>query len=114
MLITEADPVSLTVNVSGSGSVSRDPMGPYLYGDVVQLTAEPSDGWHFTSWSGDLSGSENPKDITLNGSKTVTANFAENTPDCFALTLTHSGQGSNPSASPTNSTGCPANQYVAR
>jgi len=108
----ERDSVTLTVNVSGNGSVSRDNNGPYLYGDVVQLTANPTSGWHFENWSGDMTGSENPKNITLNGNKTVTANFAENTPNCFALTLIHSGQGNNPVASPTNSTGCPSGQYV--
>jgi len=34
-------------------------------------------------------------------------------PTCYALTLGHTGQGSDPVASPTNSTGCPADQYLA-
>ncbi|HEX8919156.1 MAG TPA: hypothetical protein VF898_11690, partial [Chloroflexota bacterium] len=34
-------------------------------------------------------------------------------PPCYALTLTHTGQGSDPTASPANSAGCPAGQYVA-
>jgi uncharacterized repeat protein (TIGR01451 family)/uncharacterized repeat protein (TIGR02543 family) len=32
---------------------------------------------------------------------------------CYALTLTHTGTGSNPVASPTNSTGCPSGQYLS-
>jgi uncharacterized repeat protein (TIGR02543 family) len=32
---------------------------------------------------------------------------------CYALTLDHTGQGSDPVASPTSSTGCDAGQYVA-
>ncbi len=35
------------------------------------------------------------------------------TPTCYTLTRTHSGDGSNPTADPSNSTGCPANQYTA-
>ena len=34
-------------------------------------------------------------------------------PTCYALTLGHTGQGTTPTASPTNSTGCSAGQYVA-
>ena len=34
-------------------------------------------------------------------------------PTCYALTLTYTGNGSNPTASPTNSTGCSAGQYVS-
>ena len=35
------------------------------------------------------------------------------TPACYALTLSHTGQGSDPVASPANSPGCAAGQYVA-
>lgn len=34
-------------------------------------------------------------------------------PDCYALTLTHTGQGANPAATPAKSAGCDAGQYVA-
>ena len=34
-------------------------------------------------------------------------------PTCYALTVAHMGQGSNPTASPANSTGCPVGQYAA-
>ncbi|MBI5840908.1 MAG: S-layer homology domain-containing protein [Chloroflexi bacterium] len=34
-------------------------------------------------------------------------------PTCYALTLSHTGQGSNPVASPTNSTDCAVGQYIA-
>jgi hypothetical protein len=39
--------------------------------------------------------------------------FGAAAPTCYALTLGHTGQGSNPVASPTNSSGCPAGQYLA-
>jgi hypothetical protein len=32
---------------------------------------------------------------------------------CYALTLSHTGNGTTPTASPTNSTGCPTGQYVS-
>ena len=46
---------------------------------TVQLTAIPATGYHFTSWSGDLTGSTNPANVTMDRNKTITANFAINT-----------------------------------
>jgi len=34
-------------------------------------------------------------------------------PPCYTLTLTHSGDGGNPTANPTNSSGCGAGHYIA-
>ena len=51
----------------------------YTHGETVTLQATPNTGYHFTSWSGDLSGSTNPATITMDGNKTVTAGFAINT-----------------------------------
>ena len=48
------------------------------------MTATPVAGWSFSGWSGDLTGSVNPVTITLNGNKTVTATFTQNT---YSLTV---------------------------
>ena len=74
---------TLTITPVGSGSVSRNNPGPYHYGDVVQLTAVPNGSWSFHSWTGDLTGSANPASITINGNKSVTAQFTE-----YTLTVT--------------------------
>jgi len=105
----------LTVNTAGDGSVDVDPdEATYLYGDVVELTATADPGWTFAGWSGDLSGTDNPANLVMDGNKTVTATFTAVAPvTCYALTLTHTGQGSDPVASPANSEGCAAGQYVA-
>jgi len=72
------DEYILTANASGSGAVGKDPdQATYHYGDQVQLTAEPSLGWTFSGWSGDLSGSDNPASLTIDGDKGVTASFSE-------------------------------------
>ncbi len=70
---------TLTTNVepSGGGSVTADPHNPYHYNDIVELTAVPNDGWSFDGWSGDLTGSDNPQSITMDGNKGVTATFTE-------------------------------------
>jgi hypothetical protein len=68
---------TLTVNVypEGSGTITINNTGPYHYGDTVLLEAVPADGWYFACWSGDLTGSANPATITVDGNKTITANF---------------------------------------
>jgi len=69
---------TLTVNTVGSGSVAKNPdQATYDFNDVVTLTASADDGWSFVSWSGDLSGSQNPKTITMTGNMVVTATFAD-------------------------------------
>ncbi|PKO13234.1 MAG: hypothetical protein CVU39_20260 [Chloroflexi bacterium HGW-Chloroflexi-10] len=108
------DEYTLSITTSGSGSVTKDPaQSTYHYNDAVTLTAVPENGWQFSAWSDGLSGSTNPAVITMNGNKSVTATFTAIPPTCYALTLSHTGSGSNPSASPANSTGCSAGQYVA-
>ena len=72
---------TLTVNTTGSGTVSKSPdQATYHYGDVVTLTAVPAGGNTFDSWSGDLSGTANPATITISGNNTVNATFAEQYP----------------------------------
>ena len=69
----------LTVNISGQGSVEKQPdKARYLPEEVVNLTATPETGWRFLNWRGSLTGNTNPASITMNNDKTVTANFAIN------------------------------------
>ncbi|UCG68474.1 MAG: hypothetical protein JSV09_11760, partial [Thermoplasmata archaeon] len=82
----------LTVNTVGSGSVALVPDQPtYIYDDEVQLTATADPGWTFTGWSGDLTGSVNPDNVTMDGDKTVTATFTQ---DEYILTVNTVGSGS--------------------
>ncbi len=72
------DSYALTVNIVGAGAVGRNPDQPaYAYGSAVQLTATPSAGWAFSSWSGDTSGAANPITLTITGARGVTASFAD-------------------------------------
>jgi uncharacterized repeat protein (TIGR02543 family) len=76
---------TLTVNVSPSsgGDVEVDDATPYAYpatytfacGASVSLEAFPAAGHDFASWSGDLSGWQNPTSITMDSDKEVTAHF---------------------------------------
>jgi hypothetical protein len=67
---------TLTVDIVGQGTVALNPPGgTYPAGTSVQLSASAAAGWHFDAWSGDLSGSTNPADVTMTDNLTVTAVF---------------------------------------
>jgi uncharacterized repeat protein (TIGR02543 family) len=73
---TFVEQYSITVNINGGGTVTKSPdKAFYDLNDVVQLTATPATGWAFTGWSGALSGTVNPQNLTMDANKTVTANF---------------------------------------
>lgn len=83
---------TLTVNVAGSGSVTKNPgLTTYPCSTIIALTAIPDSGWSFSHWSDDLSGSKNPETITANNDKTVTAHFTQNQ---YTLTINIVGSGS--------------------
>ena len=68
--------VTLTTSAA-NGSISLNPPGGiYTTGTVVTVTALPNAAYAFTNWSGDLTGSVNPTNITMTGNQSVTANFA--------------------------------------
>lgn len=90
---------NLTVNTTGEGSVSPAG-GSFSRGAIVQLTAEPEDGWRFTGWSGGMNSTANPLTITMDGSKLLIAQF-EQIPLKYSLTVLASGQGE---VSPTSGT----------
>jgi len=75
---TPAGPFTLTVNITGTGTVTLNPIGgTYEAGTVLTLTATPDSNYTFTGWSGDLSGSTNPTTITMDSNKTVSVSFIE-------------------------------------
>ncbi len=93
-----ADPFTLSVSVTGSGTVSKDPdLTAYDPGTHVDLTANPDPSWMFANWSGDLSGSANPVTLTMNADKTVMANFAATTYQLTVLTDGTTGSAVSPS-----------------
>jgi uncharacterized repeat protein (TIGR02543 family) len=68
--------LTVTISPSGSGSVTKSPDKPtYVYGEEVTLTATANPDYSFSSWSGSVTGTTNPVSLTINGNKTVTANF---------------------------------------
>jgi len=87
---------ALTTTIEGEGTVSEKIIKAgaatdYNSGTVVELTATPKDGWEFKEWSGDLTGSDNPKEITIDKAKTVKAVFVKKIQ--YALTIEIQGEG---------------------
>ena len=74
--------------IAQNGSIAKLPdKATYDPGDIVQLTAEPNAGWSFVDWSGNLSGNQNPENITMDANKIVIANFktANNAPKLLPI-----------------------------
>lgn len=69
---------ALTVVENGRGHVTVNPYSNiYTTGQTVTLTPLPDAGQSFTGWTGDASGTASPLVVTMNQSKTITANFTK-------------------------------------
>jgi len=66
----------LTLHVDGLGFVTITPeKTAYTQGENVTLTATPGEGYEFQGWSGDLTGTDNPTNITMSKNMNITAHF---------------------------------------
>jgi hypothetical protein len=76
-----ADTYELTISSASGGSVATPGEGTFTYsaGTPVPLVATPDDGYHFQSWTGDITYIANPNGasttITMNGNYAIVANF---------------------------------------
>ncbi|MFA4837722.1 MAG: InlB B-repeat-containing protein, partial [Dehalococcoidia bacterium] len=78
-IVATATQYTLTTHVdpASTGEVTLNPPGgTYDAGTPVELTANATNGYIFSHWSGALTGNTNPATITMDGNKDVTANFA--------------------------------------
>jgi len=85
----------LTIKIEGEGEVKQEVIKQgmardYNSGTIVKLTAEPDGEWLFVRWRGDLTGNENPTQITIDGPKTVVAEFEKKK---YPLTIEIVGEG---------------------
>jgi len=99
------DPSATPANSAGCAA------GQYTVGEVIALHATPNTGYAASSWSGTTSDSSTANDNTLsmppnNSTVSVTYTLA-----CYNLSLTHTGSGSDPVATPTQSVGCSTGRY---
>jgi hypothetical protein len=100
----------LTLTTAGSGDVTPDDSGIpgfpgyYTADTTVQLTASPDTGWGFKDWSGDLTSTNNPENITMNADKDVTATFEGLADYDLLVTILGSGTVSLTQLDPPNGT----------
>jgi hypothetical protein len=89
---------NLTTDSTTHGSVTTPGEGTSSYdcGTVVDLVAEPEEGYRFVDWTGDIATIADDKDatttITMNDNYSVTANFGQMTPQ-FDLTISSTAGG---------------------
>jgi len=61
----------------GAGKVSAAPFNRLAPANTkTTLTAKPEPGNRFVRWEGDLTGTDNPTEISMDASKRITAVFA--------------------------------------
>lgn len=94
LLITITNNLSITANftkksypiitsIQGNGQIEKSIISSaktnteYTIGSVVSLSAIAANQWRFTEWTGDISSTDNPLELTVNSTKTITANFEE-------------------------------------
>jgi len=79
-----------TLNTTAvNGTVAKSPdKASYNSGETVTLQATPNTGYDFANWSGDASGTNSSVTITMNSTKSVTANFAVHTPTTYTMSIT--------------------------
>jgi len=68
----------VTITTEGEGTVTESIVSqPTLYdsGTIIELEANPSEGWEFVEWKGDLNSIENPTQLNVSGSTDITAVF---------------------------------------
>ena len=81
----------VSLSLTGPGTLTLDPPGgSYPAGTVVSVSATPDDGAVFGGFGGDLSGTDSPQLLTVDGDKSVSASFG---PASYTLSVTSSGSG---------------------
>jgi hypothetical protein len=96
----------LAISSTGGGEVATPGEGTSYYeeGTVVDLVAQPYEGYHFVNWSGDVDAIANVNapstTITMNDNYSIRANFEEGPVPYYTLTISIPGRGG--STNPTD------------
>lgn len=92
---------TLTVNAGTGGTVSKNPdKSIFSKGDTVRLTATPNSRCSFKGWSGAASGSDLSVKITMDASKTVSAQFESIPENMRTVTVNATGGSGSVTISP--------------
>ena len=84
----------LTINIEGEGTVDERVIQAkttdYPHDTVVELTANPAEGWEFIEWSGDVNSVDDVIEIDIEGDTNVTVTFERMD---YPLSITIEGEG---------------------
>nr|WP_245212727.1 filamin/ABP280 repeat domain-containing protein [Rhodohalobacter sp. SW132] len=93
----------LEIEIEGAGSITEEIIARADTSEVsdslavpattVRLTAVPDDGWYFSRWEGDLTGSDNPETIFVDSEKRVSVIFEEGEPGDYIIDIDIEGNG---------------------
>jgi surface protein len=79
------------ISIQGEGSVTVEPQQEiYEHGTVITLTPVPAENWTFKEWSGAISGSTAPTQVTVTSPTSITATFERRS---YPLTIDIVGNG---------------------
>jgi hypothetical protein len=69
---------SLNISITGNGTANVPGVTTHLRNSTVSISLTPDPGWIFDHWEGDLTGTENPVSIKMDGNINITAVFSIN------------------------------------
>jgi Leucine-rich repeat (LRR) protein/ribosomal protein L21E len=70
---------NLITNTTEGGTIKIDPIQEdYNVGDTITITADANEGYHFVNWTGDISGDQASKEITVDNEMSIKAVFEIN------------------------------------
>ena len=74
----EKEEFDLEIDIEGKGSVEIEPeQENYYYGDIIELTAIPDEGWQFMGWEGDFSSNDKNIEIEIHDNIFIKAVFVD-------------------------------------
>lgn len=103
--------MSATISPVEGGTISPA-SGMFEDGQIVTITATPSENYDFINWSGGATGTENPTTITFNTNKVVTAVFNKKDNDKDGVSNELDSCPDTPSGEVVDANGCSESQLV--
>lgn len=82
------DNYTVTISKPENGTITGGTSGKYDYGKVLNLVAEPADGYRFVRWTDDENAKDANRSYTVTGDATFTAVFAKNTIVIYEISAT--------------------------
>lgn len=104
---------NLNITIIGEGNVEETIItssSQYDYQTQLRLTANPSDGWKFESWSGDFISQQNPLILSLDSDISLAVTFIESDSDGDGVNDLSDKCPDTPIGVPVNSEGCSVDQ----